>query len=135
LVGLGTANDFAVLAGSTVTSTGPTVINKGDVGVSAGSAITGFPPGTVTAPNTFHAADAVAAQAQTDLTTAYNVAAGLARTATLTGTDLGGADADAWGLLLCYLSTAHGTTDDRQPGQPRCSVRFPNRNSPHHGIG
>lgn len=69
-VGLGTANDFAVLAGSAVTSTGPTVINKGDVGVSAGSAITGFPPGTVTAPNTFHAADAVAAQAQTDLTTA-----------------------------------------------------------------
>src|ERR1019366_3238109 len=89
LVGLGRANDFAVLAGSPVTSTGPTVINKGDVGVSAGSAITGFPPGTVTAPNIFHAADAVAAQAQTDLTTAYNLAAGLARTAILTGTDLG----------------------------------------------
>jgi type VI secretion system secreted protein VgrG len=85
---LGTAGDFAVLAGTTVTNTGPTVIDGGDVGVFGGSAITGFPPGIVTAPNSIHAADAVAMQAQIDLTTAYNVAAGLSGVA-LSG-DLGG---------------------------------------------
>lgn len=87
---LGTAGDFAVLAGTTVTNTGPTVIDGGSVGVSPGSAITGFPPGLVTAPYTIHAADAVAAQAQSDLTVAYNQAAGLAPTQDLSGQDLGG---------------------------------------------
>jgi len=72
-VNLGTANSFAVLAGSTITNTGPTTIN-GDIGVSPGSAITGFPPGIVS--GTIHATDAVALQAQTDLTIAYNDAAG-----------------------------------------------------------
>jgi type VI secretion system secreted protein VgrG len=87
---LGTAGDFAVLAGSTVTNTGPTVIHNGDVGVSPGSAITGFLPGTLTLPYITHSADAVALQAQTDLTTAYNAAAGLPVTQDLTGQDLGG---------------------------------------------
>ena len=72
-VPLGTASTFAVLAGSTVTNTGLTKVT-GDLGVSAGSAVTGFPPGTVT--GTIHAADATAAQAQSDLTVAYNDAAG-----------------------------------------------------------
>jgi hypothetical protein len=74
-VGLGTANSFAVLAGSTVTNTGVSHIG-GDVGVSPGSAVTGFPPGIVTG-GSIHAADMVAAGAQSDLTTAYNNAAGL----------------------------------------------------------
>jgi len=87
---LGTAGDFAVLAGSTVTNTGPSVISGGHVGVSPGSAITGFPPGVISLPYTLHAADAVAAQAQADLTTAYSYAAGLAQTQDLTGQDLGG---------------------------------------------
>lgn len=73
-VGLGTATSFAVLAGSTVTNTGPSTVS-GDLGVSPGSAVTGFPPGAVTA-GVIHAGDAVAAQAQSDLTTAYNDAAG-----------------------------------------------------------
>ena len=42
--------------------------------MSPGTAVTGFPPGTVLGAN--HQADAVAGQAQSDLTTAYNVVAG-----------------------------------------------------------
>ena len=72
-VGLGTDGAFAVIAGQAVTNTGSSTIN-GDIGVSPGSAVTGFPPGTVN--GTIHAADAVAGQAQLDLTTAYNDAAG-----------------------------------------------------------
>ena len=86
-VGLGTASSFAVLAGSTITNTGPSVIS-GDIGLSPGTAITGFPPG-VNTNGTIHATDAVAAQAKADLTTAYNDAAGRSVTATVTA-DLAG---------------------------------------------
>jgi hypothetical protein len=71
-VDLGTAGSFGVLAGTTVTNTGNSVIS-GDLGVSPGTAVTGFPPGRVLGAN--HEADAVAGQAQSDLTTAYNVVA------------------------------------------------------------
>jgi hypothetical protein len=86
-IGLGTAGSFAVLAASTVTNTGPSTIS-GDLGVSPGTAVTGFGPGTVVG-GTIHSSDAVALQAQTDLTTAYNTAAGLVPTANVTA-DLGG---------------------------------------------
>jgi uncharacterized protein with beta-barrel porin domain len=86
---LGTAASFGVLAGTTVTNTGPSVIN-GNVGVSPGSAIVGFPPGILVPPSAIHAADAFAGQAQSDLTTAYNVLAGRPSTANLTGQNLGG---------------------------------------------
>jgi cysteine-rich repeat protein len=86
---LGTANSFAVLGGSTVTNTGSSIIS-GNLGVSPGFAITGFPPGTVVPPGTIHAADAVAGQAQEDLTIAYDDLAGMACNFDLTGQDLGG---------------------------------------------
>ena len=93
---LGTTTNFAVLAGSTITNTGPTVIsgtaaNPGNLGVSPGSAITGFPPGILTGPGaTTNANDAVAIQAQVDLITAYNNLAGRPTTVDLTGQNLGG---------------------------------------------
>jgi hypothetical protein len=71
-VGLGTAASYAVLAGAGVTNTGPSVIS-GDLGTSPTAAVTGFPPGLVNN-GTIHAADAVALQAQSDLTTAYDQA-------------------------------------------------------------
>lgn len=86
-VDLGTADNFAVLAGQTHTNTGFTVIH-GDVGVSPGSAFTGFPPGTVV--GTMHGPDAVTLLAQNDLTNAYNFAAGETCTGDLSGQDLGG---------------------------------------------
>ncbi|MET3370231.1 UNVERIFIED_CONTAM: hypothetical protein ABIE34_003499 [Jeotgalibacillus campisalis] len=81
-VNLGTATSYSVLAATTVTNTGPTTLQR-DLGLSPGTAITGFPPGI--AAGTTHAADAVALQAQSDLTTAYNNAAGQPLTATVSG--------------------------------------------------
>jgi hypothetical protein len=77
------------LGGSTVTNTGPSVLN-GDLGVAPGTALVGFELPAVVNGAT-HANDAVASQAQADLTTAYNVAAGqpVAPDNDLTGTDLG----------------------------------------------
>ncbi len=72
-----TAGDFKVLAGSTVTNTGPTTITGGDLGLSPGTAVTGFPPGMLIAPAVMHVTDPTAAQAQLDLTAAYIFAAGI----------------------------------------------------------
>jgi hypothetical protein len=87
---LGTAGNFSVLAGSTVTNTGASVVDGGDVGVSQGSSMTGWPPGILAPPYTMHAGDAVAIQAHNDLITAYNSAVALAPTQVLTGQNLGG---------------------------------------------
>jgi hypothetical protein len=99
-VPLGTAQSYGVLGASTVTNTGPTVIS-GDVGVSPGAAVVGFPPGTAT--GAIHAADAQALQAQTDATTAYNFLAGQSCGTTLTG-DLGGRTLTPG--VYCYSSSA-----------------------------
>jgi hypothetical protein len=73
-IDLGTAGPFVALGGSAVTNTGPSVLN-GDLGVAPGTSLTGFGAPAVVNGAT-HANDAVANQAQADLTTAYNVAAG-----------------------------------------------------------
>ncbi|WP_234316302.1 ice-binding family protein, partial [Streptomyces sp. NRRL S-104] len=83
---LGTATNYAVLAGSTVTNTGPTVIN-GDLGLHPGTSVTGFPPGVVN--GTQHITDAAAAQAKSDLVIAYNDAASRGP-GTATPADIGG---------------------------------------------
>jgi hypothetical protein len=65
--------NFSVLAGTTVTNTGSTVVS-GDVGVSPGTAVSGFPPGL--AGGTIHSADGAAALAEATLTAGYIDAAG-----------------------------------------------------------
>jgi type VI secretion system secreted protein VgrG len=90
---LQTAGSYGVLAGSTVTNTGNTVIN-GDLGVWPGTAITGFDgvdaggPGLVI--GTVNQANAAAELAQTHLTEAYVYLAGLSPILNLSGQDLGG---------------------------------------------
>ncbi|MDX6690313.1 MAG: hypothetical protein QOG15_1770 [Solirubrobacteraceae bacterium] len=72
-VQLGAADSFAVLGGSTVTSAGVSTLS-GDLGVSPGTAVTGFPPGALS--GAMHAGDSAAVQAHADLATAYLDAAG-----------------------------------------------------------
>jgi len=74
-INLGTASTYGILAGSTVTCAGAPGTVNADVGISPGSALTGFPPCTIT--GSTHLADAAALAAQNDLTTAYNTLAGL----------------------------------------------------------
>jgi hypothetical protein len=74
---LGSAASFAILAGSSITSTGGTVIT-GDLGLSPGSSVGGFPPGILN--GVLHINDAMVNQAKLDITAAFNDAA--ARTCT-----------------------------------------------------
>jgi serine protease AprX len=83
---LGTADGFGVLAGSTVTSTGPSTINA-NLGLYPGTAVTGFTPDMVN--GTTQAADAAALQAKSDLTAIYDNAAARPASATAPA-DIGG---------------------------------------------
>jgi hypothetical protein len=88
-VPLGSDATFAVLAASTVTNAGPTIVT-GNLGVSPGTAVTGFSAGNGTvAGGAIHAGDPTAAQAQLDLTVAYNNAAGRVNPAAVPA-DIGG---------------------------------------------
>ncbi|HET7437111.1 MAG TPA: ice-binding family protein [Thermoanaerobaculia bacterium] len=121
-VSLNTAQNFGVLSGSTITNTGPSVVT-GDVGVSPGSSVTGFPPGSVVG-GAIHAGDATAAQAQTDLTAAYNAAAGIACNTDLTGQNLGGLTLTPG--VYCFSSSAAltGTLTLDMQGNPAAFFLF-----------
>ena len=116
---LGTAANFAVLGASTVTNTGSTVVN-GDLGVDPGTSVTGFPPGIVN--GTIHIADAVALQAQNDVTTAYVNAAGQPCDFDLTGQDLGGKSLISG--VYCFSSSAQLTGQLTINGQGNPSSVF-----------
>jgi Ice-binding-like len=87
MVPLGAAGHFRVLAGTTVTNTGATVVH-GNVGVSPGSAVTGFPPGKVT--GKIDKANTAAANGQLALVTAYNNAMGRTHCPTSVAGNIGG---------------------------------------------
>lgn len=112
---LGTAGDFGVLASSAVTNTGSTVIS-GSVGVYAGTSISGFPPGLITPlTGSFHSADAVALQAQSDLTIAYNDAAGRPCGEHIAGDTLGGLTRSS-GVYCLGVADLTGTITLDGPG-------------------
>jgi len=92
--GLRTAKNFAVLAGTTITAAipnGPSWVS-GSIGVSPGSAVTGFPPSVASGAQ--HKGDAVAGQAQTDLVGTYTRAGAASSPCpggnNFTGVNLGG---------------------------------------------
>ena len=106
-VSLGTADSFALLAGSTITNTGPTTIT-GDIGLCCtGTAMTGFDDVTQSGAK-YAGPGTPAATAQDDLDIAYENAAGRATTRTLP-VDLSESGTPASPLLPgVYESTAHG---------------------------
>ena len=106
-IDLGTAGAFAVLGGSAVNNTGSSVIG-GNLGLFPGTSTTGFPPGLVSGgAGATHVGDAVAQQAQRDLSTAYGAAAGLSCNVDLTGLNLGGMTLTAG--TYCFASAAQLT--------------------------
>jgi hypothetical protein len=97
---LGSTSTLAVLAGASITSTGATNIT-GDMGLSPGSSIGGFPPGILTGSQ--HINTATSTQAKLDLTAAYNDLAGR------TSTDIVTLSGNIGGLTLTpglYKSTS-----------------------------
>ncbi|HXH37268.1 MAG TPA: IPTL-CTERM sorting domain-containing protein [Thermoanaerobaculia bacterium] len=102
---LGAAASFAVLGGSAVTSSGSTTVT-GNLGVSPGDTITGFPPGTVKVGATFRN-DSTARQAQSDAAAAYNELAGRTCGTDFSGQDLGGRTLGPG--VYCFSSAAQLT--------------------------
>ena len=104
---LGSAQSYAVLAGSTITNTGSSIVT-GDVGVSpaGGGAPTGFPPGIILS-GSLHTNDASVTAAQVSLTAAYINLTNQPCTQDLTGQNLGGKVLTAG--VYCYSSAAQLT--------------------------
>lgn len=84
---LGRASSFSVLARSAVTNTGFTTLT-GDLGISPGTSITGFPPGTFG--GVLHQTDTAAANGITDATAAVATLTAMGPGTDLSSTDLNG---------------------------------------------
>jgi hypothetical protein len=106
---LGYAQSFAVLGATTVTSAGPVLVT-GDAGVSPGTSITGFPPGTISG-GTLNADNPLALLAQRDAQLAYAALVTDPCGTNLSGHTLGSAP-DATTLspgVYCFNSSAQLT--------------------------
>jgi type VI secretion system secreted protein VgrG len=122
VITLGTAQNFTIVSSQGVTNSGSSTIS-GNIALSPLTTITGFtfssPPGAGVVTGTVHYNDAQAQQAQTDALSAFNALAGLAPSANLTGTDLGGLTLtpgvyvfDSSASLTGSLTLATGTNPD-----------------------
>ena len=121
LVPLGSAAPYGILAGSAVTCITAGTINA-DVGISPGSAVTGFPPCVYT--GTLHVADAIALAAQNDLTTAYNRLQGLTCDLVITPADLGGRTLPAGVYCVASSMGLTGTVTLDGGGNPNAEFFF-----------
>ena len=114
--GLGAAAGFGAFAAATLTNTGPSIVNA-DIGLTPGSSVTGFPPGTLN--GTLHINDAVAAQAKLDAQAAYNDLAG--RACNTTSPNLNSTLAPG---VYCFPSSASLTTALVLDGQGNANAVF-----------
>ena len=113
---LGAAAAFGAFAAATLTNTGPSIVNA-DIGLTPGSSVTGFPPGTLN--GTLHINDAVAAQAKLDAQAAYNDLAG--RPCNTTSPNLNSTLAPG---VYCFPSSASLTTALVLDGQGNANAVF-----------
>ncbi|HEX8678977.1 MAG TPA: ice-binding family protein, partial [Chthoniobacterales bacterium] len=88
VISLGGAENVTVLGATTVTNTGATIV-YGNLALTPGSSVTGFPPGQVIN-GSIHINDAIASQAHAGALAAYNQIAGETPTSNLTGMNLSG---------------------------------------------
>jgi type VI secretion system secreted protein VgrG len=119
---LNSADSFAVLGATTVTSTGNSFL-YGNLGVSPGTSITGFPtPGTVV--GLTYDGGTVASQAQADALTAYNTLAGETFTLSLTGLNLGGETLSPGVMNFSSSAQLTGTLTLNANGDPNARFDF-----------
>lgn len=119
-IALGSATTFAVLAGPSVSNVGASLVN-GDLGVSPGNTVTGFPPGIVN--GTIYAGDPAAAQAQVDLLTAYTDAAAQSAGSVSVAGNIGGITLTA-GLYNSSSALAISSGDLTLDGQGDANAVF-----------
>ena len=118
---LGSAAQYGVFAASTITNTGNTVVN-GNIGLSPGSSITGFPPGIFTGTQDIN--NGAATTAKNDIQTAYNSLAGMAANTDLTGQDLGGMTLQSGVYKFSSSGQLTGTLTLNAAGNPNALFVF-----------
>jgi hypothetical protein len=122
VIPLGAAESVAVLGASTVTNAGPTNVN-GDVALSPGVSVTGFPPGMISN-GSIHIGDALATQAHADASTAYAQLVGETFTTDLSGQNLGGMILMPGVYHFATAAVLSGTLTLDTGGDPNATFHF-----------